>query len=657
MKNSFLLLVGCIAAMAVIAAVIASFVLLMDNGDMEETSIDRASPPDSRERPGSFSPGPGRTETEPGIETGPGGQGPVVMEKIETHDSLPWARGRLVLRVKELPSCKTVPAAGVALVMRQNDVLVTLPSGAADETGSFIFEDLTPGEYTFEARTGEGKEGRLAVTMKPGLSRTEEIFVGLPARLELKVLSAARHGNPLVAANITAPEIKMTGATDRKGIFRSKRLFIPDPNLLLTVSHSSYYSKVFLPFASFQPGRDKGRYARIVKLKSRSGSLHFSGTLEDRKSGPLRGWLLRLTPIDPGGTGGSGFTFVEDTTNGKGGFLFSMLNPGRYRLEGLNRVWSERCAAEIPALFHEEIEILKGESIDNMKIVCSLPDITFKGIVVRSDSLEPAAGIRISCNGYHGASRDAKGDLLHFDEVVSDANGLFTIARPFSPAEFNRLLGRIGLRLIRSDESFDIYRIKSSPSNVSALLSQVLGNGPVTIWLRPRGELKLTGYVLDASDAPVKGAVVEAHPLAGPNQQRFRTLSDIRGAFRIRKMYRGTWGLKVKLPAGPEIEERVFMNESPPSVEIRAAGTCRIEGTVNLFDAPYFPRITIEGSSFTIKDARLGKKGIFQFQHLPEEEVTIIVESYSGSRYDEKNLRVVTKKKQLRKNSTVYVEL
>jgi hypothetical protein len=165
--------------------------------------------------------------------------------------------------------------------------------------------------------------------------------------------------------------------------------------------------------------------------------------------------------------------------------------------------------------------------------------------------------------------------------------------------------------------------------------------------------------VKDAQGKGLKGVIVEANPMTHSDRRRNRAMTNMSGEFVLNKLFAGSWSVKVRFPSGPDQEKHVTLaaGETPQPLEFRALGACRLEGDVDLTDAPYFPRISIDGEGFSIDDVRLRRNGHFVFEHLPAGKANITVESYETQRFEESSLRILKAEAVLEEGGTATVSL
>ncbi len=632
--------------LAVALLVAASLILFSDGGASDDAlPLERELPPSKESPPAAIIDIPNDSKISPSSSK----ERKVSVEKLKPQSKWNWTPVDVVLRVLEHPARKPVPVDKVSIRVSQNSVPVGLTPVPTGRDGEVSFEDLAPAEYRFEAVTERGMCGRLTLQVEPAATGYREtLFVGSPLPIEIKV-SRAGTSRPVAGAIVDLPDGVKNGLTNSKGIFRSKRLFTPDPSLAGTVSKAGFYTTFFHPFPSGKPRR---KAVIPVKLVPLAGSCRLAGTIVDSDANPLRGWFLRLTSLGPEGS-----HCIEGGTDNNGGFVFEKITPGSYSLEGVVRTWARPGSSTFPALVNEFIRIPKGGLPEDIEIVCHFPRIRLRGIVLRADRMEPVAGVRVACNAYHGSDCGTY-DQFHFDDVTTDGKGIFTLPEAFLPTEINILLQRTGLRLTPPRGEDEVYRLQPTPQTMNMLLENLLTGKPIRIWLRLRDDFELAGYVLDTQGNPLKGISIEAAPLAGIDRKRYRAISNPNGYFLIRNIFAGKWGLRAEFPGGLAVNEVLdITEESHRSLEIRALGNCRLEGIVKLGRARFYPKISVRGEGYSIDGARLNRNGRFLFEHLPAGRAMISVESYSGHRFEEQSLVIIKKEVDLVEGATVSIEL
>jgi|GEM_PF-4196753 len=659
MKSPAVLLVLLILTVAAVLA--ASILLVSEPGDeeIELTPMERRS---SRDQPDAVQADIPSAQTNGDVPlVSPLAEPDVSREEIKPRTSWSWAPVDLLLEVREIPSLTRIPAHEITFQVYQNDNLSPLVPQQAGDNGLFTLTDLVPGDYRIEASTGDGKQGRMSLRARAGSRLRETLLVGAPSPLEIKVL---RHktSNPIVGAYIDVKDSVNRGRTDDAGLFRSKHALRPDPDLTVRISKQGYFTTFLRPFA---PDRleSGAKPPHKVTLTPLGGSARFSGTLMDQNGQPLTRWGLRLSPggkVPPGAGGTTKEVFSAAVTSHKGAFTFTDLTPGDYLLEGLLKNWVDPSAVDFPALFCEKVTIPASGSLEGREIVCQLAPISIQGILLEMESLQPIAGLEIACNGYHDAAQRGLGsDPHHFETVVSDSEGRFVIERAFLPSELSILLMRTGLRINLPDGESEIYRLQHGTDLINSLIHDLLQGFPIKIWLHGRGQIRLPGRVTDVHGTPIKGALVEAKPLATRDRQRYRVLSAEDGGFVLGNLFPGRWAVTALLPSGPTIESVVTLSSSkvPALLKLHAAGSCSIEGKVDLSKAPYFPRITITGNGFAITQQRLRKSGRFSYKYLPAGRTVILVESFEKQRFEENGLMLRQRSVVLVEGRTVTVEM
>jgi len=426
----------------------------------------------------------------------------------------------------------------------------------------------------------------------------------------------------------------------------------------VTVAKDGYFTTLFHPFADSLVRARKGSL-KTVSLMPLGGSACFSGTVEDQEGNPLERWQLRLTPLASAVARSTTRNFYETITSHVGEFTFKNLASGDYVLEGVLLNWAAYSSDRYPSLFSENVTISGGQSLENRKIVCRLAPIRIAGIVLRSDVLEPVSGVRVACNAYHAGVVGGPGDTLHFEDAVTDGAGNFVIDREFLPTEIDILLQRTGLRLTPPEGEWEVFRIQPGSSVMIDTIGDLMSGAPVKLWLRVSSKMTLHGRVTDARGAALKAVIVEANPMTHSDRRRNRAMTNMTGEYVLSKLFAGSWSIKVRYPSGPEQEKHVTLvhGETPGPLDFRAPGTCRLEGDVDLTDAAYFPRITIDGEGFRIENVRLRRSGHFSFEYLPAGKAFITVESYETQRFEEKSLRILRAEVELEEGATATVTL
>jgi hypothetical protein len=573
----------------------------------------------------------------------PAGQGPdkkdVVIEDIRPHSEWTWRSVGVTVTVVDVKSRNPVPREKITFTVFQNDLPVPSSPASGKKTGRVFFDGLMPGRYRFDAVADKERFGSLTLCVDPGMRYDRKLYVSKPTPLQIKVVRA-RSGNPIVGAAIGASDLISRGMTDSKGLFRSKRPLIPDPDLAVVVSKQGYFTTLVHPFCEKLMNSRKTALVTVI-LKPLGGSSRLSGIVITQDGNPLKRWTLRLTPYSTKGTGAGMVRFIETVTNHRGAFAFQELAADTYLLEGLLQSWTTRNSASFPPLVSRNITIGQGETLENQEIVCNLSPLPVTGVVLRADTLEPVADVAVSCNGHHeGKAGGGPGDPFHFETVRTNANGIFSIARPFQPTEINNLLQRTGLRLTPPGGEFEIFRLQHISKSMNMMIGDLMRKVPIRIWLRGENSIELRGMVTDVAGNPLKGVIAEATPLADIDRKRYRAVTNKNGEFIITRLFGGTWNIKINLPNGPALERTTTLStDALPKKELFVApGTSRIEGVVDLKKASYFPRVTISGAGFVIENKRLPTGGHFLFEHLPAGEVTITVESYSTQRFEERSL-------------------
>ncbi len=577
----------------------------------------------------------------------------VVLEDIKPKNTWEWRPVEVAVRVLGLPALKAVSTDQVTFRLFLDGIPIATAPTPTGRPGEFTFGQLLPGNYRFEASTADFREGFLSLSVEPNIGYKNTLYVAEPAPFELKVLSA-KSNHPIAGAMISASTLISRGMTDDRGIFRSKRPIVPDPDLAVTVSKNGFFTTLFKPYSDKQI-RDRKK-SRVIKLRQLRGASRLSGTVVDQDGRPLNRWNLRLIPAGAKPAGPGAISFYETISNHKGEFAFKDLLGGDYILEGVIQNWLAGGKSEFLPLFSEPVRIETAKIVDDFQIVCRLRPIQLKGIVLRADTMEPVPDVTISTGGRQG---NLLKDVIDFDDVVTDGAGRFSIERPFLPTEIGTLLQRTGLHIRPRGGEEEVFRIQQGSQTMNTLIGDLIRQVPITIWLHYSGRTELSGMVVDTGGTPVKGVIVEARPLFGFDRKRYRALSNANGHFTLKNLFTGRWNVSVTFPSGPSIHQPVTISpgDSQETLTFRAPGSCRLEGRVNLKESAYFPRISIRGENFRLDDSRLRKSGNFVFEYLPAGKATIVVESYRTQRFEEQSLILRTTEVELRDRTTVTVEL
>lgn len=577
----------------------------------------------------------------------------IVLEDIKPRSTWAWRPVEVVVRVLSLPGLKALPTDEITFRVFLDDVPILSQPTPTGRAGEFSFGRLHPGLYRFEALTEDFKEGFLTLDVKPEMGYRNSLYVTAPAPFELKVVSA-KSGHPIANAMIGASNLISRGLTDERGLFRSKRPIVPDPDLTVTVSKVGFFTTLFKPFSDEQVRERKK--TRVIALKPLKGASRLAGTIVDQEGRPLNRWSLRLIPAGAKPSGPGVISFYETITNHKGAFTFKDLLAGDYILEGVVQNWVAGGANDYEPLFTESVRIEEAKIVDDLQIVCRLRAIELKGIVLRADTMEPVAGVTISTGGQQG---NFLKDVLDFDDVVTDSGGRFSVEKPFLPTEIGTLLQRTGLRVRPRDGEEEVFRIQQGSQSMNTLINNLIRQVPITIWLHYAGRTELSGMVTDDQGTPVKGVIIEARPLFGFDRKRYRALSNANGQFNLKNLFTGRWNVNVTFPSGPSVHQLVTISPegTPDHLKFKAPGSCSLKGRVDLTDTAYFPRISIRGENFRLDDTRLRKSGNFVFEHLPAGKATVVVESYTTQRFEEQSLVIRKTEVELLDRTTVSVDL
>ncbi len=633
----------------VVGAVVVVLFTGSDPSDLDFEPIDRKAGTEAPDQPvvASINEKPDKQESSrPRTEK-------IVLEEIKPKATWAWRPVDVAVRVLSLPALKALPTDQVSFRLFLDDIPILSQPTPTGRSGEFSFGRLHPGLYRFEASTEDLREGFLTLKVEPNMGYKNSLYVSAPTPFELKVVSA-RSGHPIANAMIGASDLVNRGLTDERGLFRSKRPVVPDPDLAVTVSKIGFFTTLFKPYSDKQV-RDRKK-TRVIALKPLKGASRLAGTVVDQEGHPLNRWNLRLIPAGAKPSGPGAISFYETISNHKGAFTFKDLVAGDYFLEGVIQNWVAGGARDYEPLFTESIRVEEAKVVEDLQITCRLRPIELKGIVLRADTMEPVPGVTISTGGRQG---NFLKDVLDFDDVVTDGGGRFSVPKPFLPTEIGTLLQRTGLRIRPRDGEEEVFRIQQGSQSMNTLINNLIRQVPITIWLHYSGRTELSGIVTDNRGTPVKGVIAEARPLFGFDRKRYRALSNANGQFTLKNLFTGRWNVSITFPSGPSVYQTVTISPegAPDLVKFQAPGSCRLTGRVNLTESAYFPRISIRGENFRLDDTRLRKSGNFVFEHLPAGKVTVVVESYTTQRFEEQSLIIRKAEVELLDRTTVTVDL
>lgn len=641
MRNIYPALIAFIGLLAVGATL---WVLFSDEGEQEGLPFDSQ---DARDESGLDSGTEKPAHTNPEEETGKNALEVSNADKIKEKVLPDYPRGEvhagLKIQVLHRSGEKPVSPQTLDLKVYYYDHPLSQSPAYVKSTGEYVLDDLLPGHYKALARTRDWSSGSASALVEVGGFTYMTVLVDQPSHLQVQVVDGVS-GEPVHNAKLEIPGFIDGGLTDDQGVFKSARKWTPDSELVLRISHPSYFTTLFEPLHPEKSGTKKiGKIPNYrVPLTPRKGDLVFSGELKDDLGAPLPRWTLFLGRENESPSGEMN-RLTQVSTDSRGAFRFSGLRPGAYRVMGTIQLLGTSRIAHPPVLFQETVNLAPGQSVEGYTLVCPREKQPFCGRVLRTETRKPAQGLHIAYRHSRGRfNRDEK-DKLYFQTVRTDANGAFCTSEAFLPEDIFRILLTGSLEITNQRGEAMHHRPMQSYADIRQLQADIVRRVPLILWTTEQGDVKLVGHILDAGGTPMAQVRVSAFSGTGVFQGHHRGFTDVSGKFEIPRLYPGEWLVKASLPRGPSLEETVSIppNRAVAEITMKVKDTCRLEGEIKTDQIPDRMTIRVKGLNFETQIMPIGSDLWYTFQHLPEGKAQVILEVYAGKRFYESNLKVV----------------